>query len=1003
MYCPVDVFIVLDTSESVALGTPPYGSLVEDVKTFATDLVSQLNSSYQRCDRYLTWNSGALHYSDEVKLISEMVSMKSGMMDLKKAIEDITYLGKGTHTDCAIAAATSHLLTGGSYNKGNKYMIVVTDGYLNDGYKEKCGGLHYVLNEAKSAHIKIFNVMVESDHKGDRLVEIASDPRYSHYLKPNSQSPEGHQATVKHILTKMIEDTQTTCCAFECQALRGSPGPPGIPGDPGSEGRMGPSGKPGTVGTKGSSGDPGPPGQAGVKGAQGLSGAKGSKGQKGPKGVKGRNGVDGKDGAKGEPGLTGLPGCKGEAGPEGMPGSVGQKGDPGPYGATGKKGDQGVVGTEGLPGVTGVTGSKGTQGPMGLKGNKGERGEEGDLGKRGFNGKKGEKGEQGIRGPPGNRGARGEKGKEGPLGPPGHEGITGENGCTGDAGEIGINGFKGEQGLTGTEGEKGSNGFPGSPGEPGAPGNRGEEGEPGQGILGSPGFQGFPGLRGKDGPKGIKGYPGMKGEQGLVGDDGEDNTQSGKEGERGPKGYAGPPGEQGLPGMPGLPGPNECEILDIIQRMSSCCECPCGPVMLLFILDSSESVGLNNFTLQKEFILRVITKITRQTTKMNKEVGANRFGIIQYSHEGKQELLSTDNPNIKTLAQFKSAVKNMQWMAGGTFTGEALDFAKQTVKDSILTHKVAIVMTDGRFDTRDRKSLASLCTVPNMNVVGIGVGDLFKRTPHMKALQEITCQGTKAQGMQLFITEYEDLLDENTLHNITKYTCKNSVCPDFTCQVEFDEPTDIVFLMDGSSSVGYGNFEKVKEFVKITTSKILSEDMNLNQMLKLAVIQYSNAGTQRLEVPFTDNIEDAVSYLSKVTYIDESTDVPYALKYLQNYLSGSGRPNVKNKVIIFSDGRSSGISQNQIAAQAAATINPRTELFAVTVGTFHELGICQLVSGKENNFNFNNIEDRVFRVSEYSDLPRRGFLHNNHCLSFTGFMTRSFDSFGDNKPNSLPS
>ncbi|XP_075684716.1 collagen alpha-1(VI) chain-like [Rhinoderma darwinii] len=398
--------------------------------------------------------------------------------------------------------------------------------------------------------------------------------------------------------------------------------------------------------------------------------------------------------------------------------------------------------------------------------------------------------------------------------------------------------------------------------------------------------------------------------------------------------------------------------------------------MLLFVLDSSESVGLNNFTLQKEFILRVITKMTKQGRKTNKGLGANRFGIIQYSHEGKQELLSTDDPNIKTLAQFKSAVKNMQWMAGGTFTGEALDFAKQTLEESILTHKVAIVMTDGRFDTRDRKSLASLCTVPNMNVVGIGVGDLFKRTPHMKALQEITCHGTRAQGMQLLITEYEDLIEETTLQNITRYTCKNSICPDFTCQVEFDEPTDIVFLMDGSSSVGYNNFEKVKEFVKITMSKILSEEMNLNKMLRLAVIQYSNTGAQRLEIPFTDNLEVAVSYLTKATYIDESTDLPDALKYLLNLLSSSGRSNVKSKVIIFSDGRSSGNAQNQIAAQAAETLNPRTALFAITVGAFHELGICQLVSGKEKNFNFNYIEDKVFRVSEYNDLPRRGTLQS---------------------------
>ncbi|KAM3929214.1 collagen alpha-1(VI) chain-like [Leptodactylus fuscus] len=405
-------------------------------------------------------------------------------------------------------------------------------------------------------------------------------------------------------------------------------------------------------------------------------------------------------------------------------------------------------------------------------------------------------------------------------------------------------------------------------------------------------------------------------------------------------------------------------------------ECPCGPVTVLFVLDSSESVGLNKFTLQKEFILRVITKTTKQGKTMNKEVSGNRFGVIQYSHEGKQELLSTDDPNIKTLAQFKSAVKNMQWMAGGTFTGEALHFAKQTLVESILTQKVVIVMTDGRFDTRDSKSLASLCTVPNTNVVGIGIGDLFRRAPHMKALQEITCQGTQSQGIQMLITEYEDLLDETTLDNVTKYTCKNSMCPDFTCQVEFDEPTDILFLIDGSSSVGYSNFEKVKEFLKLTMSKILSKDMNINKMLQLAVIQYSNTGAQTLEVPFTDNIEDAVSRMSKVTYIDESTDLPDALKYLRKYLSTSGRPSVKRKVIIFSDGRSSGIAQNQIAAQAAATLDPTTELFAITVGTFHELGICQLLSGRKDNFNFKNIEDKIFRVSDYNDLLRRGTQQN---------------------------
>ncbi|KAM5157971.1 collagen alpha-1(VI) chain-like [Mantella aurantiaca] len=391
--------------------------------------------------------------------------------------------------------------------------------------------------------------------------------------------------------------------------------------------------------------------------------------------------------------------------------------------------------------------------------------------------------------------------------------------------------------------------------------------------------------------------------------------------------------------------------------------------MLMFILDSSESVGLSNFTLQKEFILRVITKITKKGRKT--ELGGTRIGVIQYSHGGKQELLSTDDPNIKTLSKFKSAVKEMSWIAGGTYTGEALDLAKKTLQGSILTHKVVVVLTDGRFDSRDPKSLTSLCTISNLNVIAIGVGDKLMKPPMMKVLQKISCAGTRNEGIHIDITEYHELLEESILHNITKYICRGSVCPDFTCHVEFDESTDILFLMDGSNSVGHSNFDEVKEFVKLAATKILSEEMNINNMLQLSVVQYSSARTQKLEVPFTSNIEDATSGLSKAIYIDAATDLPAALRYTTNYLERNGRPNVKRQIIIFSDGRSSGIAQNQIAAQAAAVLNPKTELFAITVGTFHELGICQLLSGKNSNFNFNQIEDKILRVLEYSDLRKR--------------------------------
>lgn len=61
----------------------------------------------------------------------------------------------------------------------------------------------------------------------------------------------------------------------------------------------------------------------------------------------------------------------------------------------------------------------------------------------------------------------------------------------------------------------------------------------------------------------------------------------------------------------------------------------------------------------------------------------------------------------------RRAVKNLQWIAGGTYTGEALQFTKDTLLRRFTSDKrVAIVITDGRSDTlRDPTPLNSLCDV----------------------------------------------------------------------------------------------------------------------------------------------------------------------------------------------------------------------------------------------------------------------------------------------------
>ncbi|KAK2839769.1 hypothetical protein Q5P01_013509 [Channa striata] len=170
-------------------------------------------------------------------------------------------------------------------------------------------------------------------------------------------------------------------------------------------------------------------------------------------------------------------------------------------------------------------------------------------------------------------------------------------------------------------------------------------------------------MTGPRGPQG-DGFPGAKGDRGL-------------QGERGMKGTKGDMGDSGVPG----------------EAVRCGIKCKETPMELVFVIDSSESVGPENFEIVKDFVTRLVERTT---------VGHNatRIGLVLYSLEVHLEF---NLARYVRKEDVKQAIRKMPYMGEGTNTGTAIRKATQEAFYSARpgVRKVAVVITDGQTDKRE--------------------------------------------------------------------------------------------------------------------------------------------------------------------------------------------------------------------------------------------------------------------------------------------------------------
>lgn len=197
--CPVNVYFVLDTSESVTMQSPT-DSLLYHMQQFVPQFISQLQDELYLDQVALSWRYGGLHFSDQVEVFSPPGSDRASFT---KSLQAIRSFRRGTFTDCALSNMTREVRQHGAKGAVH-FAVVITDGHVTGS---PCGGIKLQAERAREEGIRLFAVSPNRNLNEQGLRDIASTPLElyrSSYATMRPDSTEIDQDTINRIIKVMV-------------------------------------------------------------------------------------------------------------------------------------------------------------------------------------------------------------------------------------------------------------------------------------------------------------------------------------------------------------------------------------------------------------------------------------------------------------------------------------------------------------------------------------------------------------------------------------------------------------------------------------------------------------------------------------------------------------------------------------------------------------------------------------------------------------------------------
>ncbi|XP_069574476.1 collagen alpha-6(VI) chain-like isoform X1 [Brachyistius frenatus] len=368
---------------------------------------------------------------------------------------------------------------------------------------------------------------------------------------------------------------------------------------------------------------------------------------------------------------------------------------------------------------------------------------------------------------------------------------------------------------------------------------------------------------------------------------------------------------------------------------------------IVFIVDESGSIGMANFQLVRTFLHSIVSGLEVKPTRV-------RVGIVTYNNQhAAQVYLNTFNSKDELL----KFIKILPYHGGGTNTGAALNFTRNTVftKDNGSrkekgVQQVAVVITDG--ESQDNVSQAAA----DLRRTGITVYSVGVQNANKTQLVEMA---SHPPNKHVFIVDsftklksLEQNLQKILCHNIIRQTISvNSRRTGIKEGCVQTNEADIFFLIDHSGSIQPTDFQEMKKFI----IEFLNTFRIGPQYVRIGVAKYADQPELEFDLNKYLDVKSLEKAVEGIRQIGGGTETGKALTsmgpHFDRAMTTRGHK-VREFLVVITDGNST----DEVKAPAVQLMAQGVIIYAIGVKNANEEQLREISGERKRTFFVNNFD-----------------------------------------------